>query len=258
MVQTNPYLWKFAWKAIHRIPFLLPHDKSYLALRHFILQKPEGLFVDVGANDGISALSFRRLSNNYQILSFEPNQLLAPALNAIKNKDHRFDYRMVGAGFTATNIQFLVPVYRSVVLHTFTSSSKKQIFTSVKDAFGQSVAEKLKFIEVNAEVVPLDSLNIKPSIIKIDAEGFDYDVLLGSEATIKQYRPFLMIEIAWANRSNILNFFSENDYVPCSYDIKRNKFNRYFDEMPTDETGARNIFGLPAELSHKLISNPVI
>jgi hypothetical protein len=55
------------------LPFLLPHDKSYRALRHFITLRPNGLFLDVGANDGISALSFRRFDKTYRILSLEPN-----------------------------------------------------------------------------------------------------------------------------------------------------------------------------------------
>src|SRR3954468_10990200 len=80
VAQLHPFSWKFAWEAVHRLPFLLPHDKSYNALKHFIAATPEGLFLDVGANDGISALSFRKFSKDYRILSLEPNRLLEPAL----------------------------------------------------------------------------------------------------------------------------------------------------------------------------------
>src|ERR1700678_75711 len=52
--ELHPIIWKTAWEAMHWLPFLLPHDKSYNALRHFIAIKPGGLFLDVGANDGIS------------------------------------------------------------------------------------------------------------------------------------------------------------------------------------------------------------
>lgn len=54
LVESNPYSWYFAWKLIHNLPFLLPHDKIYLAIRHFNLT-PGDLILDVGANDGISA-----------------------------------------------------------------------------------------------------------------------------------------------------------------------------------------------------------
>ena len=98
VAQSHPYIWKFSWDAVHRLPFLLPHDKSYKAFRHFIKSAPAGLFLDVGANDGISVLSFRKFDKDYRILSLEPNPLLEPALKKIKERDSRFDYRMVGAG----------------------------------------------------------------------------------------------------------------------------------------------------------------
>src|SRR5262245_52664590 len=78
--ELHPYTWAVAWKAAHLMPFLLPHDKSYYALRHFIDAVPTGLFLDIGANDGISALSFRRFDKNYDILSLEPNVMMEPAL----------------------------------------------------------------------------------------------------------------------------------------------------------------------------------
>ena len=248
-VQTNPYLWKCAWETIHHLPFLLPHDKSYLALRHFIALKPNGSFVDVGANDGISALSFRRLSKDYHILSLEPNQLLESSLKTLKHKDNQFDYRMIGAGSKAAHIQFLVPIYNGIKLHTFTSNRNDQIITAITDAFGQRVANKVKLHEVSAEVVPLDTLELAPSIIKIDAEGFDYDVLLGAETTIQQSRPFLMVEIAWTDRSNILGFLAKHNYTTAIYNIADDTFDTNLHHLSPNETGQRNIFAIPTELS---------
>jgi len=44
------------------------------------------------------------------------------------------------------------------------------------------------------DVITLDSLNLSPSFIKIDAEGSEEFIIEGSLATIKQYKPFLQIE----------------------------------------------------------------
>jgi hypothetical protein len=52
LAEVHPFAWKVAWEAVHQLPFLLPHDKSYNAFRHFIAKQPNGLFLDVGANDG--------------------------------------------------------------------------------------------------------------------------------------------------------------------------------------------------------------
>ncbi len=123
IAELHPYTWRLAWLCVRHFSFLLPHDKSYYALRHFIALRPNGLFLDVGANDGISALSFRYFDKDYRILSLEPNLLLETSLKKIKASDPHFDYLMAGAGSQPSQVQFHVPVYKGVVLHTSTSSS---------------------------------------------------------------------------------------------------------------------------------------
>lgn len=41
----------------------------------------------------------------------------------------------------------------------------------------------------------LDSLNLDPfDYVKIDCEGYEYNILLGAEQTIKKYRPVVVVE----------------------------------------------------------------
>ena len=44
------------------------------------------------------------------------------------------------------------------------------------------------------QMITLDSLKLAPDFIKIDVEGLEYDVLLGGEQTIQNYRPVIMVE----------------------------------------------------------------
>ena len=205
LVQRHPRLWKLAWDAVHQLPFLLPHDRSYRALRHFIELKPEGLFLDVGANDGISALSFRKFSKSYRILSLEPNAFLEPALKKLKASDPYFTYKIVGAGAVAGRMRFFVPVYKNIVLHTFTSTNQDHILAALKKSFGASIANDVAIEAFDCDIIPVDSLDINPSVIKIDAEGFDYDVIEGLKTTIERSRPFIMIEIADSEYDQIHN-----------------------------------------------------
>ncbi len=43
--------------------------------------------------------------------------------------------------------------------------------------------------------IPLDSLNLKPQLIKIDVEGFEPLVIKGAERTISTYTPVIIIEV---------------------------------------------------------------
>jgi len=249
-VQRHPISWKLAWEAVHRLPFLLPHDKSYRALRHFITIKPEGLFLDVGANDGISALSFRKFSKSYRILSLEPNPLLEPALRRLKSSDQNFDYKIIGAGSAQARARLFVPVYKNIVLHTFSSGDRNHILDAITGSFGATVAQDVEIEAFNCDIIPIDALKLNPTIVKIDAEGFDYAVLQGLADTITRARPFIVIEIGAEEYQKIVEYLRVNRYALLSYDLASDTFRAappYFDETAHRTSGHRNFFGIPQE-----------
>jgi FkbM family methyltransferase len=94
-------------------------------------------------------------------------------------------------------MRFYVPIYHGIVLHTLTSSRRERVEDAVAFCFGKSVAASTVINAVESEVIRIDDLNIDPSIIKIDAEGSDYEVLLGLDETLARARPFVIMEIAW-------------------------------------------------------------
>lgn len=254
LAELHPYTWKLAWTIVRRFPILLPHDKSYHALRHFIALRPEGFFLDIGANDGMSALSFRRFSKNYRILSLEPNPLLEPSLKRLKSRDPHFEYLMVGAGSQPSEVRFHVPVYGSVVLHTFTSSSLEHTRSSLARTFGKSIADAANINSVAGKIVRVDDLKIEPTIIKIDAEGFNHDVLLGAVQTIERARPFLMVEIESDEAAKMKDYFETRRYRLVGYDVTSNKFNAAATPRHSDRSGERNFFAIPDEMLSQLPS----
>jgi FkbM family methyltransferase len=252
VAELHPYTWKLAWTVVRRIPFLLPHDKSYNALRHFIALKPNGLFLDIGANDGISALSFRRFDRNYRILSLEPNLFLEPALKKIKDRDSHFDYAMVGAGSKSAAVRFHVPVYRGIVLHTFTSSSLEHTRSALAASFGKSVAATANIDLVEGILIRVDDLELEPTIVKIDAEGFNYDVLLGAVETIERSRPFVVVEIEPEEAAKMKDYFEERRYRLLGYDIGLDRFDVAEGAPHSDRSGDRNFFAVPDEIVSRL------
>ena len=56
VAERHPYSWFVVRRLLHRLIIFLPHDESYYAFRH-LTSNGEGLLIDIGANDGISALS---------------------------------------------------------------------------------------------------------------------------------------------------------------------------------------------------------
>jgi FkbM family methyltransferase len=247
LAQRHPYSWKLAWEAVHKLPFLLPHDKSYNAFRHFIKATPTGLYLDIGANDGVSALSFRKFSRDYRILSLEPNRLLEPSLRRLKSRDARFDYRMVGAGSAPGRVRFFMPVYRGIALHTFTSASREHVERALVEQFGSNVARRARIEAIDGEVVRLDDLGLAPTIVKIDAEGFDDDVMEGMTATVDLARPFIAAEIAWANQGRIADMLRRYDYTLADYDIAADRFVKGSAGSRSSMPAHRNLFAIPRD-----------
>jgi FkbM family methyltransferase len=231
--------------------FLLPHDSSYYAIRHFG-GGPNDLLLDVGANDGISALSFRKLNPDIRILSLEPNALHHRALADLKSQIGNFDFMPLGAGDAAAEIRLYSPYYKHIALHTFTSGSAEQVRTAVAKSFGQNVADKIRIDECVASVVRIDDLNLSPRIVKIDVEGFDYKVLLGARETVKRSRPFMIVEVCHADIEPIRQYFAELDYVMLNFDQAQDRFAPLDMKAIEYASGARNVFAVPQELSARL------
>ena len=82
-IEQRPVIWKFAWTALQSSDYFLPHDPTYFALP-LLLSDERSEILDIGANQGISALSFRKLCPFNSIISFEPNIALEVNLKKIK------------------------------------------------------------------------------------------------------------------------------------------------------------------------------
>lgn len=245
LVESNPYSWYFAWNLIHNLPFLLPHDKIYLAIRHFHLT-PGDLILDVGANDGISALSFFHIDSQVRVFSIEPNAIHGKGLERIKKRHASYNYRIVGAGSAKSSLTLFTPRYHFIYLHTFTSSNESQVKEAVIEVFGQQVGNHLEMIAIQSEIIALDDLALAPKVIKIDVEGFEHPVLQGLKTTIMKYRPFLIIETCHDEGNAVVDFIKELNYVVLDYDYKLDKFQ----ELGTSSenmNGNRNNIVVPIE-----------
>jgi len=79
---------------------------------------------------------------------------------------------------------------------------------------------KVEYEKIPVKVKTLDSFKFQDvDIIKIDVEGFEYDVLLGSTETINTWKPVVQVEMVYGQPHrfgrtvhDILKYFEERDY----------------------------------------------
>ena len=69
--------------------------------------------------------------------------------------------------------------------------------------FGYSDS-KMHIKELNCEINRLDDFSLSPYFIKIDVQGFEYEVLQGGQETLRKYSPVLLIETPSDNVMTLL------------------------------------------------------
>jgi FkbM family methyltransferase len=174
---------------------ILPEDDFYL-VAHFT-PEPNEVFIDVGANRGdmtLCLLQNKELSN--KIIAFEPNGSIFKhtANRTFVRANPRINLLNVGLGNSEGTLTLFTPQYRNWVFDGLSSFSFESASDWLKNGMWR-YNENLQTIQKHECVVKrLDSYNFKPYFIKIDVEGFEFEVLKGAEFTIRNHSPLLLVE----------------------------------------------------------------
>ena len=177
-----------------RSTFRLAHDPAFAALQDLARQDDE-LFVDVGANRGQSILSMRRYRPDAPIICFEPNPRMVLWLRSHFAAHPNLRLIEMGLGAKVQRRTLFTPHYRGFPydgLATFDEATART-YLSEKTVFGFDPSA-LTLDAQTCALMPLDAFGLRPTFIKIDVEGCEYDVLLGGQTTLRTCKPVLMIE----------------------------------------------------------------
>lgn len=213
------------------------HEPDFKAFDLLASDAPQ-LFLDIGANVGMSALSIFTLKSNAKVISFEPNFINYPFLEKLVNKFNNFQYMSVGLGNEAQSLDFYYPIYNNKHMTALGSCDrqKAESWLNEKTVYFFD-ADKLKIEKITIDIQTLDSFHLQPDFIKMDVEGFEYQVLLGSSTTINDNRPILLIE-GVAKDDKVHQQLKDWQYE--TFKFFDNKF--YLDEFDCD-----NNFFIPKE-----------
>lgn len=190
--------------------------------------------IDVGANRGQSAIFFGRLFANHEIYCFEANPYIVDKLKRnTKNVNSKIYVYALGhidqlaefnvcvldsiSTFSDPNLKSKYNIFKSNVLNTNVNHLYKKINVTMK---------RLDYFFENHEIVEMD-------ILKIDVEGFEYNVLKGSEQIIKTLRPkVIQVEIHLNDQYKNYNPYLDEIMDSYNYLLKnkiRHAFGDFFD-----------------------------
>jgi len=184
------------------------------------LEGVDGLFIDVGANAGQTAVSLRSVNRSLRILSFEPNPLLEPLLRQLSNELlDGFDYRMTGLSDHRHSTVLYVPVIDDLLV-TPLATLDRSVFERQHyhdQLIDLSLDGKYEIAEVAVELERFDDLDLDPTVIKIDTEEHELSCLAGMMGTIDRCSPILMIEDN-PQTNEIASLLATVGYEPFLYD----------------------------------------
>ena len=183
---------------------------EHLFLKLLAEYEPQ-LCVDVGANNGQYSEALLNLTDS-KLIAFEP---LPKAFESLVKLQSRFPDRLVainkGVGDQNTEM----------VLHFGEADSELASFSEEASQIDYVGQQNKKIVMV--EVTTLDaffetSKNLLPSqidLLKIDTEGFEYEVLAGAKNTIERRKPkFIQIEYNWHQLFKAQSLFKLASLLP--------------------------------------------
>ena len=153
--------------------------------------------IDIGANIGVYSYKMAQLFP--QVYAFEINPDLIGPLEAYGSK--RISVIAKGLSANAASATLHIPVVNRLALTGWASLDVG------------NCPDTNEHLDKAVEVATLDSYNLRAvSLIKIDVEGHEPEVLAGAERTLAECRPVIIAEVKDQNRVAIENFFARFSY----------------------------------------------
>jgi len=141
--------------------------------------QPGDLVFDIGAHVGDRVASFRRLGA--RVVAAEPQPAAAKVLRLLYGRNQNVVIEAVAVGRGTGAIDMMVNRDNPTV-----STASHEMVSAARDAPGWAAQRWSQAIRV--PVTTLDSLIARhgvPTFVKIDVEGFEYEVLVGLSRPIK-------------------------------------------------------------------------
>lgn len=170
------------------------YERSLLEkIKMIWIDKEKGLALDIGSNIGNHAIFFAKECGFPKVLAFEP--IASTYETLVKN---------IGCN----RLEAVVDTYNYAIGAMDGQASIKE---TVKNNSG---ATALKVdVEGGIKIISIDNMGLEEvSFVKIDTEGFEKQVLLGMQETIKKYQPMIWVEILEDAEESMFEYIDSINY----------------------------------------------
>jgi len=163
------------------------HEPDVERLIARMLASSSGTFIDVGTNIGQLLMKVKAYDPGRDYVGFEASTFCSFYVTQLIKQNKLTSCTLIPIGLSD----------RAQVIELFSADSSDQQATTLPDFWTEQNAKRVRtVIYVDTGDAIARSLNLASiSVIKVDVEGAEMEVLLGFRATIEQHRPYIMTEI---------------------------------------------------------------
>jgi FkbM family methyltransferase len=161
-------------------------------------------------------------------MAFEPNPLVFSRLNKVYKANADVKLFNFGLSDKEEIIQLNIPFYKNFMFDGLASFIPDAALSWLRGRIFFYNEKHLKLRQIECCLTRLDRFEIRPSFIKIDVQGFEYQVLLGAKETLQKCRPAILIETP---TTEARQFMSDLDYLPYHY--RKGKLRPGFGDLNT-------------------------
>jgi len=193
-------------------------EKEYKIIN--VIQKINPIVLDIGAHKGESIKNFLRFKPKALIYAFEPNQHLADKLN--KKYKHNTNITIFDSAVSnKKKLSLFIPYINGYPFSGLSSVSKKNIIERLNNFYSFNYEKNIVFRNKKIKTITIDKLSLRPDLIKIDAEGYEFEIVKTAIKTITLTKPILIIEFNSKSFDKLNNLLLKLNYIANIYNEEK-------------------------------------
>ena len=181
---------------------LSPREVWMFELLSKIIRFKEGSFIDVGINIGQTLIHFKSLKTDRPYIGFEPNPTCIYYTQQLIKYNKWTNCTLIPCAIFHSNE--LTPIN----YYSIGTDSMASLVNNFRE--DRKVVRSEVIAGYNSLVIGNILEGHEIACLKIDVEGFEYDVIVELQSQIVKHRPFVISEFLPPNTSN---FTSQNDKI---------------------------------------------
>jgi len=230
-IRSNFYLYVVS-RELYNFFFSFFFYESECEIFKYLKKRSNITIIDIGSSNLSFSSYISKFFYKSNFFCFEP-LLHIYNTKKLQNKNKLYIFNKACADKSKKLILF-IPFKKILTLKIYLKYFSSYNLKFIKENLIKFFNSKSNFFyeKIIVNTIKIDDLNLKPDLIKLDIEGYEYKALLGAVKTIKKFKPIIYIE----NPSIVVDkFFYSLNYKKYQYKkntkklsiVKKNKNNSY-------------------------------